>query len=290
MRKLIQMPFKPKVALAIIGLLVSWILIQMGYNVFHQLDDVPHTVGAPDLALAIIRDIAANHVVFERLFNGFIVYLLLGGFYHAIAQWILHAKLQRYVRCRLDSAASAAWKQRFHQDRAEIIVIKEAAFVAMSYGIWKPKVLISTGALSRFDDEEIEAILLHELYHCKSYHPLQMNILTLISKGLAFVPVIKDLTHYYAIWTELLADRYAISRMSTEVPIAQVLLALIKSKANTAAGAGTHFANEAVNYRIKQIIDPSVDVSIAMTNRKTLMVSVVVLIVMSLFLIGNCIK
>ncbi|OME75948.1 hypothetical protein BK120_30255 [Paenibacillus sp. FSL A5-0031] len=290
MIKLFEMPFKPKVALAFIFLLVSWILLQMGYNVVHQLYDVPNASNGGELAIAIIRDIASNHIVMESLFNGFIVYLLIVSVYHSAVQWILHIRLKRYVRDRYDSILSMNWNRRLNFKKTEIIVIKESAFVALSFGLLKPRILISTGAIARFNDEEIEAILFHELYHCKSYHPLQMNFLTLLSKGLAFVPVIKDLTHYYAIWTELLADRYAISRMSTEAPIGQVLLSLIKSHKNSVAGAGTHFANEAVNYRIKQIIDPSGDISISMTNRKTLIISFVVLIMMSLFLIGRCLN
>jgi len=290
MIKIIEMPFKPKVALTFISLLVTWILMQMGYIVVHQLYDVPFAQNGRELALAIVRDVASNHVVMERLFNGFIIYLLIVVVYHSVVQWILHIKLKRYVRNRFDSILSMNWNRRLNFGETEIIVIKESAFVALSFGLWKPRILISTGAIARFNDEEIEAILLHELYHCKSHHPLQMNFLTLLSKGLAFVPVIKDLTHYYAIWTELLADRYAINRMSTEVPIGQVLLSLIKSHKNSVAGAGTHFANEAVNYRIKQIIDPSGDIRISMTNRKTLIISIVVLIMMSLFLIGRCLN
>lgn len=288
--KLLEMPLKPKAALTFILLLVSWILLQMGYNVVHQLNDVPTTPSFRQLVLAVILDIVTNHAIMERLYNGFIVYIFIVVFYHSVVQLVLHNKLQRYIRDRLDAKLSASWNQRYQQTQMEIIVIKESAFVAMSYGLLRPKILISTAVFNQFQDEEIEAILLHELYHCKAYHPLQMILLTIVSKGLAFVPVIKELTHYYAIWTEVLADRYAISCMNTEVPIGKVLLSLIKRNTNSTVGAGTHFANEAVNYRIKQIIDPSGDIRISMTNRKTLIISFVVLIAMSLLLIGRCLN
>lgn len=283
-------PTQPKVVLAFIFILVCWILAQMGYSVVHQLEDIPPTAHGREFVYAVIRDISTNHILFERLFNGFIIYLLCVGIYHILLQFILRIKLNRYLSKRMDLIRTAEWKHRFRNEQVEVMVVKESAFVAMALGIWKPRIIISTGVLSRFDDEEIKAILLHELYHCKAYHPLQMSLLLFLSKGLAFVPLIKDLTHYYGIWTELLADRYAIRRMNSDVPIGRALLSLIKNNTRSPVEAGIPFANEAVNYRIKQIIDPTSEIKIAISNRRTVTISIVVLIVMSLFLISNCLN
>ncbi|WP_213524530.1 M56 family metallopeptidase [Paenibacillus sp. J31TS4] len=281
------MPFKPKVILALIFCLVSWILFQMGYNIFHQLNDLPGTDNTSQLVIAILRDLTLSHVIMGQLYNGFIAYFCIAAIYYFTEQFILRIKLQRYIKERFDPQSTLTWNDRFRHEQTKIIVIKDSSFVAMSYGILKPKILISTYVLSKFTEVEIEAILHHEVYHCKSRHPFQMNMLTFLSKGLAFVPVIKDLSRYYSIWAELLADRYAINRMNSEVPIGKVLLSLVKGNTNHAVGAGTHFANEAVNYRIKQIIDPSSDLRIVITTEKTVIISAVVLVLKFLLLIGK---
>ncbi|WP_214629667.1 M56 family metallopeptidase [Paenibacillus agaridevorans] len=282
--------YNPEAILAFIFVLVCWILAQMSYSLVHQLGDVSTGANNQTLFLAVFRDIALNHALSEQLFNGFIIYLLIVSIYHTVLQANQRIKLQLYLKSRLDEESTAFWNYRYKNDGVQIVVVKESAFVAMSYGMWMPKIVISTGVLSRFDKEEVEAILLHELYHCKAFHPLQMSLLMLVSKGLAFVPLIKDMVHYYSIWTELRADRYAVKRMNSELPIGRVLLSLIKSNATFSGRAGVHFANEAVNYRIRQIIDPSRDLYITLTNRKTIVTSVIVLFVMSLFLIGNCLR
>lgn len=288
--KQLDMPIKPKAALLFIALLVIWILLQMGYNILHQLNDVSVTESLGEIVLTVMIDIVTNHTAMELLYNGFIIFLITIVIYHSAAQFVLHYKLRRYIRINLNAELSISWSRRYQRDQIKILVINESAIVALSYGLWRPKILISSAVINRFQDEEIEAILLHELYHCKAYHPLQKILLTIISKGFAFVPVINELTHFYSIWMELLADRYAIRRMKTEVPLGQVLLSLIKMNIRPTTGVGTHFANEAVNYRIKQILDPSIDVSVTMTSKKTIVKSFIVLFAMSLLLIGNCLS
>ncbi|WP_214629647.1 M56 family metallopeptidase [Paenibacillus agaridevorans] len=282
-------PYQPEVVLASIVFLVCWILAQMSYSLIHQLGDVSIAANNRWLIVDIIRDVATTHALLGQLFNGFIIYLLVVGIYQMVLQVKLRMKLRRYLKSHCDEENTALWNHRFKDENVQLLVVKESAFVALSYGMWMPKIVISTDVLSRFEDEEVEAILLHELYHCKAFHPLQISLLMFVSKGLAFVPIIKDLVHYYSIWTELRADRYAVKRMNSELPIGRVLLSLIKSNATFNSGAGVHFANEAVNYRIQQIIDPSSELNITLTNRETIIKSVVVLIIMSLFL-GNCLR
>lgn len=288
MKIIMEPPKKLKFALMFNIALVAWILIQMGYRIYHQLSDIPKVEQEEHIVSAVFRDIFTNHLLLEQVFNVFIIYVLAVVLHHMVVQAVQHYKLNRRITNRYEAELSASWNERFHDDAAEIIVIDEPAFIAMAYGFWKRRIVISTGVLSSYSDEEIEAILFHELYHCSSHHPLQTYVLELLSKGFAFVPVIRDLSQYYIIWIELLADRYAITRMNSEAPLASVLLSLAKSHQRIRFGTGVNFVNTAVNYRIEQLLNPDVEVNIRMTSRNTVIISSVVLVFMTLFLFGFC--
>lgn len=288
MKILMELLKKPKFSLVLTISLVVWILIQMGYRIYHQLSDIPSAELKGSIISVILRDLITNHVFLEQVFNIFIIYLLAVVSFHIVVQAVLYFKLLSRISKKYESELSVAWNERINDDVAEIIVIDESAFISMAFGFWKHRIVISTGVLSSYSDEEIEAILYHELYHCRSHHPMQTYFLELFSKGFAFVPVIRDFSRYYQIWIELLADRYAITRMNSEFPLASVLLSLVKSQQRMRLGATVYFANTAVNYRIEQLLNPDAEIEVRITNRWTVIISSLVLIFMMLFLFGIC--
>src|SRR5581483_130700 len=59
-------------------------------------------------------------------------------------------------------------------------------------GIVRPKVVIGRELLRRFSAKELEAALLHESYHVRNFDPLRVLLAGTFSKGLFFVPVVKE--------------------------------------------------------------------------------------------------
>ncbi len=288
MKIMMNVPKKLKMLLFVHILLVAWIFFQMGYRIDHQLSDIPEIGKQESMVAVVYQDLLTNHLLVEQIFNIFIIYLLAVVLYYIVVQSVLHVKLMRRIWRGYEAELSAAWTQRIQDEATEIMVVDEPAFIAMAFGFWKRRIVISTGALQRYSDEEIEAVLFHELYHCKAHHPLQTYLLDMLSKGLVFVPVIRDFARYYKIWIELLADRYAISRMNNEAPLASVLLSLAKSQQRMRVGNAVYFVNSAVNYRIEQLLNPDTDITVRMTNRVAVLISSLVLVFMMLFLFGYC--
>jgi hypothetical protein len=129
---------------------------------------------------------------------------------------------------------------------------------------------------------------LHELYHGRFRHPFQLLILTTISECLIFLPLIKGLVQHYKVWMELLADRFAIYRMGSEIPLAHVLLFMLRNNPVTDETYGVHIARESVNYRLKQLINPQTKINIPLLELKTLIPSILILVMMtSMFIISQ---
>ncbi|WP_336788476.1 M56 family metallopeptidase [Paenibacillus sp. MMO-177] len=281
----VKMPRKPKIAFIALLLITGWIVSQITFNLVHQLIDVPNTSDFRHLWLAIIRDLTTNHFFTEQMINGFIVYALATTVSYLSIQTIKQIRLKKLILDRREDDLTKEWNQRYSPTKKNIVIIQEPVFIALSYGICKPKILISTYALSKFSEDEIEAILYHEQYHCLAYHPLQINMLKLLSKVLFFIPVIKELSHFYYIWMEIMADRYAIYRMKNTAPIGRVLLGLVEDVRTTHKRfpISSHFANEAINYRMQQIIDPSNELNIPFLKRRSIIISISILITLTLF-------
>ncbi|MFS0728424.1 M56 family metallopeptidase [Paenibacillus sp. 1P07SE] len=211
-----NMPLKLKWVLTLNFLLVSWVLVQMGLRINHQLSDMPNFAEGSNGWRTVVHTLFTEHLIMEHLFNIAMILFSAVVVFSLIEQFILHYKLSRYLSTVADPERSALWTRRLDASSTQVIVIKESAFAAMAYGIFNCRIVISTGVLSRFSDEEVRAILYHELYHCRSHHPLQSVIWKVVSTGFVFIPLIKDLSRYYEIWMELLADRYAIKRMKVK--------------------------------------------------------------------------
>ncbi|MEK8127086.1 M56 family metallopeptidase [Paenibacillus filicis] len=98
--------------------------------------------------------------------------------------------------------------------------MRDEGFVALAIGMRKPIIVISTQVLETFSSDEVKAILLHEWHHCRNLDNVKMFLMTLLTEAFGYWPIMKPVFRYYQIWTELLADRFAIHQMGTELHLA----------------------------------------------------------------------
>ncbi|WP_194843279.1 M56 family metallopeptidase [Paenibacillus sp. B01] len=271
---------KPRNILILLFCIVGWVVYQMGSSVLHQLRDVPESTDLLHWIGQVMFDIFSNHMLYERLFNGLILYSSAVFFYHLISQAVLHFRLELSMRRFSNHELSREWQALFPEENMRITVISTPSFVAMAVGALKPKIVLSTGAIEVLGKNELQAIIWHEVYHCRFYHPLQNLILTLTRKSFMYLPVIEALVKYYSVWMELMADRYAMRQMNSAKPLGNALLVLLHHQNQTVATKGTvYFAEDAVNFRIKQILDPSSSLQITIVTKRQMMLSIPVLII-----------
>jgi Zn-dependent protease with chaperone function len=80
---------------------------------------------------------------------------------------------------------------------------------AVTYGVWRPRVLLSTGLLAALDRAELAAVLAHEACHLRRRDPLGLLAARVLAGYAYFLPVAGWLAERSALARELAADRAA---------------------------------------------------------------------------------
>lgn len=81
---------------------------------------------------------------------------------------------------------------------------------SLTYGLFWPRVVVSTGLLESVSAQELEAVLEHERYHVRNLDPLKVVLARSLSQALFYFPVLRGLRQRYVAGRELAADRYAL--------------------------------------------------------------------------------
>ncbi len=284
-----KMPRRPKIVLACIVFIGSWVFAQMGYVFFHQIQDVPADTNLFNFLKALVVDVFSNHVLLEVCLNGFILFSGIVILRQLVHRFRYYRKWRYFMKFHSIPLLEEQLNTLFDNEKARIRVISHPIAMAMAVGGWSPQIILTDALVAKFNQPELESIILHEMYHCKYRHPLQIFILSIVAQSLAFLPAIKNLVHYYKIWLELLADRFVIYRTGNELLLGSVLLALFKDSKGAEQAYGVNFANEAINYRLQQLIDPQAALKIPVIASKPLVLSLLVIIIMISIIVVNCV-
>ncbi len=192
-------------------------------------------------------------------------------------KWLKHFRANRHAKL------SKRLNAKYRDWGTEILVVRDDAFVALTLGMLRPKIVLSTALFEMFDDKELEAVLLHERYHCRNNDGPKMFLSALLADAFGYWPLIHPILRYYRTWKELFADRYAIREMGTELYLGSVLLKLSKlghpSRRNE---AGVHFADAAMNYRMMQVLEPDRPVKVPTALLRPLLASCSLLLLLML--------
>jgi len=277
----------PKLSFGFALLIGLFVLFQMGLFAVHPVWNAPLQWNLFQYCLAVVRETAVGHDLVKTAFRLLIVYTVGRILWRIIRQWVSTRKWTRVIRSRTDRESTERLNDRYRHWKTRFVAVRDDAFVAVTMGLFKPRIVVSTGLFRMFSGREAEAVLLHERYHCRRYDPLKSFLLAVIAEGLAYIPIIKAAARHYRIWKELLADRYVIRQMGTEYYLGKVLLRLSDGKVRKAEG-GVSFADAAINYRILQVLDPGKPVSISFLRPNPLIASASVLLAVFGMGMGGC--
>lgn len=96
-----------------------------------------------------------------------------------------------------------------------IIVVRNNDVYAFTIGWFSPKIVISANTVKKLNKRQLEAVVLHELYHLKHKHPLLLVIGEILSSSLRLLPILQDLIRNLRSTAEQEADVYVINRQRT---------------------------------------------------------------------------
>jgi len=191
-------------------------------------------------------------------------------------KWLMHFRANRHGKL------SKRLNFKYRSWETEIIVVKDASFVALTLGMRRPIIVLSTALFEMFGDKEIEAILLHERYHCRNRDSRKMFLSTLLVDAFGYWPIVKPIFRYYQTWKELFADRYVIRQMGTELHLGNVLLKLARFGSLRQREAAVHFASSTMQYRMMQVLEPDQAVKVPVALLRPLLASCSLLLLLML--------
>lgn len=264
------------------------VLLQMSMFIVHQIWNVQWTWNIFQYCLKAIGEASTGHIIVKFLFNLLIAYTISRMMWRLLNQLYLTWKWNRHFQSKVNVRLTRQLNRKYRAWKIRILVVEDEAFVAISMGIFKPRIVVSAGLFNTFSKREIEAILLHERYHCNHFDPMKAFLFAVVVDGIGYVPIFKVAAHYYKMYKELLADRFAIKHMGTEYYVGAVLFRLSAINRVRRLPVGVPFADVAINYRIMQVLDSQKPIRVPFLKIKPLMFSLAIVLIMMNIVAGGC--
>jgi len=119
-------------------------------------------------------------------------------------------------------------------DRVDMVATGEA--FAVTHGLRRPRILLSTGLVEALDAAELTAVLVHERHHLRRRDPLRLLAARLLAGYGWYLPLLRWWAQRLALRRELAADRAATARAGVAA-VAGALLKLADLPAPAAVAA-----------------------------------------------------
>jgi len=217
--------------------------------------------------------------------DALVIYTLLFSIWHIGSQFFYASRLKKHFEQYKDNLLSNDMNQTHSRGKKDFIIISNPAPIAITMGFVNPKIVISTGLISLLTDDELKAVVAHEIYHKDNRDPLKIFLLTLCAFTIGYIPILKWFNHQYRIIQEVLADEFAIRKQGTSVNLGSALLKMLKvGKQEKMPFAYASFADTSVNYRIEYMLNPLKDVQWKIPLKKAFL-SLAIFILLCVFFI-----
>lgn len=118
----------------------------------------------------------------------------------------------------------------------EVRCLAAEAPTAFCAGSLRPRILVSEGLVSRLGPDELDAVLLHEREHVRTFEPLIRAAHEAAAEVFFYMPLVRWWSRRRLEDSELRADRVALERLGPR-PVAAALWALGRSTAMRGAAA-----------------------------------------------------
>lgn len=148
----------------------------------------------------------------------------------------------------------AEWQDKLDISRNVQLFFSDKINVPMTMGAFKPVILLPIAAINNLTQDQLEAILLHELAHIKRHDYLLNIIQTIVETILFFNPFIWLISRIIRKEREHCCDDMVLSYINTPLPYARALAELEISRTHTLALAATGNKHQLLN-RIKRIME-----------------------------------
>lgn len=221
----------------------------------------------------------------EYALDGLVIFTLVFTTWKVIIQIVQARRMKVKFHQYKESTLTKELNELFSNTNEDVIVVSYPTTLAITMGFFKPRIIISTGLINLLTDEELNAVLAHELYHKNNRDPLKMFLLSLFSTTFRYIPILKWFHQKYRIVQEVLADEYAIERQATSASLSSALLKMLKvGKKEKMPFTYASFADTSVNYRIEYLLNPLTELKWQMPWRDAILSIAIFILICSIFI------
>lgn len=115
-----------------------------------------------------------------------------------------------------------------------VVVYHDAHALALTLGPIASRIMISTGLIETLDDNELDAVLLHEESHLRNRDPLYLLLARALVTAFFYLPVVGALVQRYQAAIELAADEYVIGKQGGSFSLSSAIVKLLRVRPSTA--------------------------------------------------------
>ncbi|MFQ5882990.1 MAG: M56 family metallopeptidase [Candidatus Methylomirabilales bacterium] len=127
--------------------------------------------------------------------------------------------------------------------------------MALTLGLVRPQVLLSEGMISTLSEEELGAVLCHEVGHVRHRDPFRLALVRFLADAVWFLPVARPLAGNFADAVEEKADDWAVASTRQPVELASALVKTAKAAVGQPIPAATSLAgNLSVEDRVERLL------------------------------------
>lgn len=159
---------------------------------------------------------------------------------------------------------------------------------AFTCGLVRPRVVLSRGLSASLEQEELEAVLLHEKYHLSHYEPLKVCLGRAMARSLFLIPLAGLLWRGYMQAKELAADRYAIGQMGDDLGLTTALWKMLPRTRELPVNVPLVGVLGAVELRIAQLVGGPAAARLPIAPGRQVATTVAVLLLALAFFTVSC--
>lgn len=234
-----------------------------------------------DTLLGVVLPLCIGSIAFGAVVLGVVRLLLM---HRLVAQRgsLPHSALQGLV----DDLA-----RQLHMKRPRVLVCSSPQPLALTYGVFRPTVLLSTWILEQLDRRELEAVLVHEFEHILRHDYLVVWLATMLRDAFFYLPTSRVAYRQIHAEKELACDDLVVGATRRPLALASALtkvwLHAVEKQQMTSFGVAQHLVErgEAINSRIERLLDTQERKTYTQTRTNAFRPSTSVLLALS-FMIG----
>lgn len=141
----------------------------------------------------------------------------------------------------------------------KVLVIKDSRLLAFCFGVFNPKIYLSTKMVKLLSSAELEIVVRHEQYHLLNKDTLVMTVARLGELLFPFLPIISDIAAKYSMQREIQADIFAHeNKQSGKSDLITVLTKILRNEPTPAYLLSSNLGEyETLEMRINLLLEKS---------------------------------